>query len=1087
MKNGIIPASINCDEVNEDITEKSKIYVAVKNEKWNTDKAMIAGVSSFGMGGINAHVIIQEPPHSSEVSGSDRDMLIPLSAETSEAAERCADDCVEYFSYFKDNIKGCVKAELRKPQMPYRTFVKIDMKGKVKKESSAERCFPENERTVVFMFPGGGSQMKNMGRELYQKNRYFKETINNYCKVLNECEKINLYSYFESGEEVTGITAGLCLIFMISCATAELLIKAGTAPDYLLGNSLGEYAAAHISGIVSLEGAFRMIVARGRLIETTEDGAMLSICAQRSKVEELIIGTGAEISSVNSVDRICVSGNAEEIKAVEKKAAENGLVSSYLNVGKAGHCALVESIADEFYEAVKNIEMHEAKIPVLSSRLGRLAKSNEMSNPSFWKNHLRYSVEFSDAAESIRNRKNIIFIECGTGKQLASFVRRIYSDRADKFVISLIEEEIFPEYRQFITSVGHIWQAGINIDRSITDDTDYELAEANYLPTYHFIGKEFRHKINCGKRSKKKIAVLSDMSDESTARADVLLSEYPEEPVIVGSTDILHKSAFDTDFVPEKDSDMIKGYKDKYFSRDDVVILSELPDFSEDANRISAACVMDYFRKNAPGYYSEVWTKERIISEFGVVAEYIPFIEYLTAFLTDYGYVRNNYGMLGFTEKCINIPEKYTLLEEMKKKYPDKFAYMEFCCVISDTWDDVFRGKKKGNSILYPSGSFNLITIYDKRMPVTSYQDYCIEALGEYINGLKNSLGREVRIIEIGGGTGELTDILLNRLGSEGFTYTFTDIGASFVTARKNSDNGRPYMKYGVLDISKSPEQQGFSGKSYDIAVCLNVVQATEDIHGSVGNISALLTDGGIFGMVETCTGLELINMIFGYAPGWWNYINDPCRDRITVSPEKWQEYLLNSGFDKAMFFPESRSSDTYVFIAGKERLNNERKFSSDEAERNYELLKGKYPDAVFDFTVAEPLERIIKEKYPDYVLRGFGEENGENGKTHVSDCRDEEERSVYQLINEIIGADNVRRNDRLTDIGFDSLSGLILIARLKEVLSKELTVSELTECETVSDLFDKLKSISDNEQTSGSVEKVKKAEHNIDDLLEEL
>jgi acyl transferase domain-containing protein len=120
-----------------------------------------------------------------------------------------------------------------------------------------------------------------------------------------------------------------------------------------------------------------------------------------------------------------------------------------------------------------------------------------MSEPSFWKDHLRHSVEFLDAAESISDRKNIIFIECGTGKQLASFIRRIYSDRTDKFVISLIEEEIFPEYGQFITSVGRIWQAGIDVDRNITDDTDYAHAETNYLPTYHFIGKEFMHNVVC--------------------------------------------------------------------------------------------------------------------------------------------------------------------------------------------------------------------------------------------------------------------------------------------------------------------------------------------------------------------------------------------------------------------------------------------------------------------------------------------------------------------------------------------------------------------------------------------------------------
>lgn len=1080
FKNGVIPATINCNELNEEINDKSPLFVVRENLEWNKDKPMIAGVSSFGVGGIDTHVIIQAPDF---ISGSpneeNADYIAAISAKSKYSAAETAKKLREYCRSGKVSLTDiAINYRKYRKENKFRTILTKEM---INSESYTPFVYESfGRKKIVYLFPGGGSQYKDMGREMYKKSPIFKNTIDACLTLLKNDLNIDINDYFRTDKKFElndfSIAEGLLLIFMVNYSFAVLLRELGAKPDYVLGSSLGEYAAACISGVLPLNEALKMVTLRGRLIQGTEDGLMLSVPATREKVESILKYSPAEIASINCINRILVSGKKADVAEAKELFEKEGIPTNLINAGKAGHSCLVDGILDEFETGISDIKYGAMKVPVISSFKGRAVKAEELSSALFWKEHMRCPIEFYNASMTFKDMDNLVFVEAGT--ELTSFIAKNLASVSNKRIVSLETDENTSEYDQFIRGLGELWTAGVKINfDKVYNDSD-KLFHKTYLPDYVYDKTCFEHKKNKQNRHMK-TGVYSGLKDNSIEKTGYILSMSESKKLIEPSASKL-VSASALGYIPEN----IKSEKYiDFFNRKNIVLTEKIPGYSQASNEYIASCILDYFKEHEAFDVNDIFTVNKLVDMFRVIDEWIPFIDYFVLFLIDNGYCTSDHGLLTFTDAFKVLPESSELLERNSERFPDCWAYMEFCKLISTHYDAVFTGKETANSILYPDGKFDLITSFDARMPETSYQNECIKALSEIVKDLAENLGRKVRILEIGGGTGELTDVLLSKIDHLDIEYTFTDIGQSFVGERKlaDSEKGINYMKYGKLDVSIPISQQGWEENYYDVVVMLNVLQATTDIRSSLKNVADALAEDGVFLMVETCSGSELINMIFGFAPGWWNYYYDDTRNRITFSPQEWRKIISDSGFRDVVSIPDDGDSDTYTMVmrAPEKKFEDGRILASNEKQKNYNKLKAEYPDIELSFMdISGSNEDALKlglDEIESCVKNSQAEESSESGDPIID--------TLMKLISDILGVSGISGDDRLSDAGFDSLSGLILSSKIKEKFGAEISIEELFKCETPNDL----KKIIDEragEVTAQKTETHDESVKNIDDFL---
>lgn len=476
LKHRLIPPSPHFTEPNPLIDfRNSPFYVNNRLQEWRAgDQPRRAGVSSFGLGGTNAHAIVEEAPPQKRESGDGREYaLLSLSAKSPRALALYKERLVRHLEKHPDTNLADAAYTLHRARkhFPFRdTFVCRDVPEAIR----LLRASPDRMETalqapaVVFMFPGQGTQYVNMGRELYEKEAVFRESVDRCARVLKRLMGKNpVEILYPSGddrkaEELEHTDMIQACLFMVEYALAQLLIDWGIRPSAMIGHSFGEYVAACLAGVFSLEDALHIIVKRGQLMRSLPEGAMVAVFAPAGEILPHVDGR-LSLALVNSPENCVISGPVEEVVGLEERLSSVGVVFRRVKTSHAIHSSMMNPILEEFVRFLETIPLHPPEIPYVSNVTGRWITAAEATDPQYWGRHLQNTVRFAEGLETLQEKEDLVLVEVGPGRSLNTFVRQCGLDGR---VVSLLRHPAQPvsDDRYLLEAIGRLWASGVSPD-----------------------------------------------------------------------------------------------------------------------------------------------------------------------------------------------------------------------------------------------------------------------------------------------------------------------------------------------------------------------------------------------------------------------------------------------------------------------------------------------------------------------------------------------------------------------------------------------------------------------------------------------
>ena len=503
LKHKLIPASLHFQEPNPEIDFlESPFYVNTKLTDWQANETpRVAGVSSFGIGGTNAHAILEEAPPV-EMSGPSRPYkLLLLSARTATALETGTRRLAEHLKRHPELDLADVAFTLQVGRKAFdhrRALVCESLElavNALERLDSAQLFtgFPEEgERSLVFMFPGQGAQFVNMGLDLYRTESPFREKLD-LCAELLKPLGIDLldilYPTREVNDELTRqlqqTSFAQPAIFAVEYAMAHLLLKCGLRPAAMIGHSIGEYVAATLSGVLSLEDALSLVAARGRLMQQLSPGLMLSVSVSEQEIQPWL-SSNISLAAVNGPSHCVISGPPGLVEQLEQRLSEKGINCRKLQVSHAFHSALMEPILKSFADEVCRTALKPPGIPYVSNVTGRWVTNDEVQDPDYWVKHLRQTVRFGDGIAMLARDPKTVLLEVGPGRTLSTLARSYLNRAAGQVAVSSMRrsEEQVSDVWHWLGALANLWTAGVTIDWS--DFYAGEHRRRVSLPTYPF-------------------------------------------------------------------------------------------------------------------------------------------------------------------------------------------------------------------------------------------------------------------------------------------------------------------------------------------------------------------------------------------------------------------------------------------------------------------------------------------------------------------------------------------------------------------------------------------------------------------------
>jgi amino acid adenylation domain-containing protein len=517
LHNRVIPPSLHFKAANPKLDlANSPFYVNTTLQAWNPPAGVPrrAGVSAFGTGGTNAHIVLEEAPELPLSEPSRSWQLLELSAKTAEALDRSTSDLYRHLEQIakqpdietaqRQLADAAFTLQTGRNEFAHRRILTCQSpaEGAALLESrDPKRVFSHQqefkEPPVVFMFPGQGAQYAGMGAELYQSEPVFRAEVDRCAEILKPILQADLRTTLfpdsRSQKEADRLLAQTRYtqpaLFVIEYALARLWMSWGIKPAAMIGHSVGEYVAACLSGVFNLEDALSLVARRAALVQAQPGGAMLAVRLPAKDVLPVLQTSKLAIAAINSPNLCVVSGPCELVAALEKELQSRDVVARLLHTSHAFHSPMMDPVIAPFTDIVRTIKLGDPEIPYVSNVTARWITSAETRTPEYWASHVRQAVLFAEGvAELMKDSRNAL-LEVGPGQTLTTLARQHPARQAEQLVLASLLPPGSSEYRGILETLGRLWMTGVAVDW----DGFYanERRCRAVLPTYPFERKRY--------------------------------------------------------------------------------------------------------------------------------------------------------------------------------------------------------------------------------------------------------------------------------------------------------------------------------------------------------------------------------------------------------------------------------------------------------------------------------------------------------------------------------------------------------------------------------------------------------------------
>ena len=482
VKHGLIPPSLHFTDANPRIDfDNSPFFVNATLSEWERGATpRRAGVSSFGIGGTNAHLILEEAPAAAITGKPRRAELLLLSARSPPALEAATQNLV-------DQLRVCPSLDLadiaytgqvgRKAFSHRRVLVCSSVADAVQAleahdtarviTSSSVAAKPR----VAFLFPGQGTQHVRMTAGLYDSELGFRAQIDRCSELLRPQLGLDLRDVLypdaaqtaEASAQLEQTSVTQPALFTVEYALARLWTDWGVKPQAMIGHSIGEYVAACLSGVFTLDEALSLVAARGRLMQQLPAGAMLAIPLPEEEVLSLL-GDRLSLAAKNRPSLCVVSGPTTDVARLQRQLSERGLACQRLRTSHAFHSAMMEPILESFLAEVNKVALKAPRIPYLSNVSGTWITATEAIDPRYWAMHLRQTVRFSDQVTALLESGDWVLLEVGPGRSLTNSMKQRSDGKSGSVGFASLPQPEDDDLEHLLETLGRLWCTGVEVD-----------------------------------------------------------------------------------------------------------------------------------------------------------------------------------------------------------------------------------------------------------------------------------------------------------------------------------------------------------------------------------------------------------------------------------------------------------------------------------------------------------------------------------------------------------------------------------------------------------------------------------------------